>query len=55
LGRALFHATIDKSLQSHFGNVLLAIMADDSPARSLLGSFMALADREYALYKMEGP
>jgi hypothetical protein len=53
LGRALFHATIDKSLQSHFGSVLLAIIADDSPARSLLGSFMELADREYALYEME--
>ena len=53
LGRALFHATIDKCLQSDLGSLLLAIIADDSPARSLLGSFMELADREYALYEME--
>jgi len=53
LGRALFYTTLDKSLQSNLGGVLLAIIADDSPARSLIGSFMELADREYALYEME--
>ena len=52
LGRALFYATVDKSLQSEFECMLLAIIADDSPARSLIGSFMEVADREYTLYEL---
>jgi hypothetical protein len=52
LGRAVFCKTLDRFLQSHFTRLMLAIMAEDSPARSLAGRTIDAASREYALYEM---
>lgn len=54
LGRAVFCETLNRFLQSDYSRLLVAIMSEDSPARSLVGSSVKSACREYALYEMLG-
>jgi hypothetical protein len=52
IGRAIFYATLDKILQRNYRRLVLAIIAEDSPARSLVGRFMDTPNREYTLYEI---
>ena len=52
LGRAIFYTVLEQIAQSVYTSVLLAIIAEDSPARSMLGPLAASANREYALYEI---
>lgn len=54
LGRAMFYATLDKILQRNYTRLVLAILAEDSPARRLVGRFMDTPNREYTLYEIGG-
>ena len=52
LGRAVCYATLERILQNQYSQLLLAIIAEDSPAKSLVGRFLDTANREYALYEL---
>jgi hypothetical protein len=52
MGSAIHYHTIQQILSVGYDTVLIAIIADDSGARGLLGSEMQSVQRTYALYEL---
>jgi hypothetical protein len=52
MGSAILYYTIQQILSAGYDTVLIAIIADDSGARGLLGSEMQSVQRTYALYEL---
>lgn len=52
LGRALFHRCLTQLLAAGYASVLVALIAEDSPAWPLLDDRRTDAQREYALYEL---
>ncbi len=53
LGSALVYKTLQLILQGDYEHTILALAAEDSPARYFVMDQMAAAEREYALYQMD--
>ena len=52
LGSAIYYHTMQQILAAGYQDVLIAIVADDSGARGLLGAEMRSVQRSYALYEL---
>jgi hypothetical protein len=51
-GSAIFFHALGELLQAGQGPIVFALLADDSPARRLLGAALDTAQREYTLYEL---
>jgi hypothetical protein len=51
LGRALCHHSLSALLEAGFSSLVVALLADDSPAWSMFGRYRNDAPKQYALYE----